>query len=202
MELNTKIMKRLFVLTFIISFNLLNAQVTAEVQQPEFNVLYSNYDNIIIPTAEGYKNVLISAPGCTVTPTTYNGKKGFKVRPGAGMRTVTISSAGKDAKGKNVSFGAHQYNVKRSPEPRVYNEFISKSSGAKIEIGLGLDCPLNANFEVVSIGINNQTIEGNVVSPEFVKNVEVGKNVALTVEIKNTLTGITKKIPSVLIITN
>ncbi len=202
MELNTKIMKKLLVLTFIMSFNLLKAQVSVEVQQPDLNVLYDYYDNKIIPTAEGFKNVTLSAPGCTVTPTTYNGKKGFKVRPGAGMRTVTISTSGKDAQGKNVSFGAHQYRVKRFPELRVYNESISKSSGAKIEIGLGLDCPLNVNYEVVSINVNDQTVFGNIISPEFVKNVEVGKNVALIIVAKNTITGNTENIVGALKITD
>ena len=180
------------------SFNLLKAQVTVEVQQPEMNVLYANYDNIIIPTAEGYKNVLISASGCTVTPTTYNGKKGFKVRPGAGMRTVTIVSSGKDAQGKNVSFGANVYKVKVFPKPQVYIESISKSSGAKIEVGLGLDCPLNLNYEVVSIGVNDQTVLGNIISPELVKNVEVGKKVALTIVSKNTITGNTETLVAAL----
>lgn len=202
MEFNIKLMKKLLVLTFILPFSFLKAQVSVEVQQPELNVLYANYHNIIIPTAEGFKNITLSAPGCRVTPTTYNGKKGYEVQPSAGMRTVTISSSGKDAQGKIVSFGTTEYKVKSFPKPFFYNESISKSSGAKIEVGLGLDCPLNANFEVVLIGINNQTIEGNIISPEFIKNVEVGKNVALTIVAKNTITGNTENILCALKITD
>lgn len=188
MELNTKIMKKLIVLTFILLFNLLKAQVSVEVQQPEFNVLYANYDNIIIPTAEGFKNVTLSAPGCSVTATTYNGKKGFKVRPENGMRTVTIVSSGKDAQGKNVSFGANEYKVKLFPKPRVYNESISKTNGAKIEVGLGLDCPLNIDFEVTKIEINNQLINGSVVSADIIKDFEVGKFTAIFITVMNTRT--------------
>jgi hypothetical protein len=169
-------------------FNMLKAQVSVGIQQPEFNVLYANYDNIIIPTAEGYKNVLISAPGCAVTPTTYNGKKGYKVKPGSGMRTVTIVSSGKDAQGKNVSFGTNEYKVKLFPKPRVYNESISKSSGAKIEVGLGLDCPLNIDFEVTKIEINNQLINGSVVSADIIKDMEVGKLTAIFITVMNTRT--------------
>jgi hypothetical protein len=196
-------MKKLLVLTFILPFSFMfKAQVSVEVQQPELNILYANYDNIIIPTAEGFKNITLSAPGCRVTPTTYNGKKGYEVQPGAGMRTVTISSSGKDAQGKIVSFGAHQYKVKVFPSPRLYNESISKTNGAKIEVGFGLECPLNIDFEVTKIEINNQFINGSVVSADIIKDLEVGKLTAIFITVMNMRTKQTDQISGSIQISN
>jgi hypothetical protein len=195
-------MKKLFVILFIIPFSFLKAQVSVVVEQPELNILYSGYNNIIIPAAEGYKDVTISAAGSTISPTTFQGKKGYIINPDPGMRIVTVSASGKDSKGKNVSFGSTQYKVKRFPQPLVYNEYISKTTGAEINVGFDLTCPIDQKFEVLSIGISDKEINGSVISPDIVKDFEIGKLIGVTISVMNSSTGSRSTINCALKITN
>jgi hypothetical protein len=181
-------MKKLLVLSLILQLDLLNAQVV--IQQPELNILYRGYDNLLIPEAEGAEENKISAVGAVVTPTTYKGRNGFLVRPQV-TKEVSILHEAK-INGEWKSFDTTFYKVKPFPIPWIMNQHISKSSGANIRAGYPEGTPIENNFEVVSMNlylIGEIAIVGSVIPPELVKTIELGKTIGGTATIRNITTG-------------
>jgi hypothetical protein len=170
---------------------------------PEFNILYKNYDNLIVPSASGVVSTSISGGGAR--PGSKNGVKGFIVRPTAG-KEVTLTLSGKDSKGKQVNFGSKKYKVKNFPPAKVLTSSISKSTGAKITAGLGPDSPINlGEYKVLSVevtGIDNGFVSGNVISAGLVSKFKVGKSVGIAAVVKNPVTGQNETIPGILKVTN
>jgi hypothetical protein len=170
---------------------------------PEFNILYKNYDNLIVPSASGVVSTTISGGGAR--PGSKNGVKGFIVRP-TGGKEVTLTLSGKDSKGKQVNFGSKKYKVKNFPPAKVLTSSVSKSTGAKITAGLGPDSPINlGEYKVLSVevtGIDNGFVSGNVISAGLISKFKVGKSVGIAAVVKNPVTGQTETIPGVLKVTN
>jgi hypothetical protein len=170
---------------------------------PEFNILYKNYDNLIVPSASGVISTTISGGGAR--PGSKNGVKGFIVRP-TGGKEVTLSLSGKDSKGKQVSFGSKTYKVKNFPPAKILTSSVSKSTGAKITAGLGPDSPINlGEYKVLSVevtGVDNGFVGGNVISAGLISKFKVGKSVGIAAVVKNPVTGQTETIPGILKVTN
>lgn len=170
---------------------------------PEFNILYKNYDNLIVPSASGVVSTTISGGGAR--PGSKNGIKGFIVRP-TGGKEVTLTLSGKDSKGKQINFGSKTYKVKNFPPARILTSSVSKSTGAKISAGLGPDSPINlGEYKVMSVevtGIDNGFVSGNVISAGLISKFKVGKSVGIAAVVKNPVTGQTETIPGVLKVTN
>jgi hypothetical protein len=188
MEFNINIMKKLLILSLILQLYFLNAQVV--IQQPELNILYRGYDNLLIPEAEGAEENKISADGAIVTPTKFKGRNGFLVRP-QGTKVVSILHEAK-INGEWKKFDTTFYKVKPFPTPCIMNQYVSKSSGANIRAGYPEGTPIENNFEVVSMNLylNGEiAIGGSVIPPELVKNIEPGKNIGGTATIRNITTG-------------
>ncbi|MFY7943658.1 MAG: hypothetical protein ACOVNZ_03715, partial [Crocinitomicaceae bacterium] len=177
------------------------ATKSGSLEMPEFNILYRGYGNKIIPSASGVLSTSISAPGCTVTPITHNGKKGFAVKPGAGTRTVAISLSGKDAKGKSVSFGSTSYTVKSFPKPAVTTKSISKGGG-RIQVALE-NSPINANFKIKSITVGDDfSGSGDVIPASALAKTKVGKSVTVVITAVNLLTNESVDLTGALKVTN
>jgi hypothetical protein len=170
---------------------------------PEFNILYKNYDNLIVPSASGVVSSSISGGGAR--PGSKNGIKGYIVRP-TGGKEVTLTLTGKDAKGKSVNFGSKTYKVKNFPPAKILTSSVSKSTGAKVTAGLGPDSPINlGEYKVLSVevtGIDNGFVSGNVISAGLISKFKVGKSVGIAAVVKNPVTGQTETIPGVLKVTN
>ncbi|NDB35053.1 MAG: hypothetical protein EB023_06835 [Flavobacteriia bacterium] len=166
------------------------APKAGSLEMPEFNILYRGYQNIIIPAASGVANPTINASGCQQGQTTYQGKKGYWVKPGNGVKTVTISLSGQDENKKSVNFGSWTYTVKKFPSPIVLNSTVSKSSGAKIKVGMSPESPLqNVKFQVFSIDAGEQTFGGDIIPATAVAKIKIGKSLGVNVTYKNLTTG-------------
>jgi hypothetical protein len=176
------------------------ASKSGSLEMPEFNILYRGYGNKIIPSASGVLSTSISAPGCTVTPITHNGKKGYSVKPGTGMKTVAISLSGKDAKGKSVSFGSTTYTVKSFPKPSIITKTISKSGG-RITVALE-NSVINANFKVNSVAVEDYSGNSDIIPASAISKIKVGKSVLVIATATNLLTGEKVEVPGGLKVTN
>lgn len=175
-------------------------------EMPEYQVLYRGYDNKIVPSASGVVTYDINVSGCAKQPFTVNGKKGYILKPGPGVKTVTVSLNGKDLKGKSVPFGSWTYNVKPFPNPEIKTSSVSKSSGAKVTVGLPADSPLKSPaFQVLAVevlGVDNGQCSGGNIPGTMVAKLKAGKNIGVNVTVKNPLTGSTVIIPGALKVTN
>jgi hypothetical protein len=180
-------MKKLFFLTTLLSFIEIKAQVHVVVQQPELNILYRGYDNVIIPEATGAEENKLSVEGASIQPTTYQGKKGYLVRP-TGIKMVSIMHEAK-INGKWVSFDTVFYTVKPFPKPEIYNQTISKSSGANIQCGLPTSAPIRRSYVVLSVDIQDQVYSGGTIPGKAVKSIKVGKQVGAAIKVKDILSG-------------
>lgn len=175
-------------------------------EMPEYLVLYQGYDNFVVPSLAGALDANLSAPGCSVTKTTRDGKKGYIVKPGAGVKSVTMSVSGKGGDGKAVKGISNTYKVKRFPQPVVKVSTISKSMGQTITAGLPGDSPLRApNFVVKSVelllGDNNPTFSANVPG-SAVQKLKVNKKIGISVVVFNPITKTTDVVSGELKITN
>ncbi len=175
------------------------APKAGSLEMPEFNVLYRGYGNVIIPSASGVVSTSISAPGCQVSPTTSNGRKGFKVTPNAGQ-SVNISLSGKDAKGKSISFGSFPYKVKSMPPAVIINETVSKAGG-KINVGMA-GSMLNVTYTVLNVKCEDFQGNGNIIPASALSKVKVGRTVGVVALVKNNATGKTEPVKGALTVTN
>jgi hypothetical protein len=175
-------------------------------EMPEYMVLYRGYDNKIVPAASGVVSFDIGVSGCGKVPTTINGKKGYILKPGAGVKSVVVTLTGKDAKGKSLPFGKWNYVVKPFPKPEIKTASVSKGSGAKVIVGLPGDSPLkDPGFQVVAVevlGVDNGQCAGQNIPGATVAKCKAGKSIGINVTVRNPLTGSTDIIPGALKVTN
>jgi gliding motility-associated protein GldM len=175
-------------------------------EMPEYLVLYQGYDNFVVPSLSGALDASLTATGCSVTKTTRDGKKGYIVKPGAGVKSVTMTVTGKGGNGKPIKGISNTYKVKRFPQPVVKVSTISKSMGQTITAGLPGDSPLRApNFVVKSVelllGDNNPTFSANVPG-SAVQKLKVNKKIGISVVVFNPITKTTDVVSGELKITN
>jgi hypothetical protein len=175
-------------------------------EMPEYLVLYQGYDNFVVPSLSGALDASLTATGCSVTKTTRDGKKGYIVKPGVGVKSVTMTVTGKGGNGKPIKGISNTYKVKRFPQPVVKVSTISKSMGQTITAGLPGDSPLRApNFVVKSVelllGDNNPTFSANVPG-SAVQKLKVNKKIGISVVVFNPITKTTDVVSGELKITN
>jgi hypothetical protein len=175
------------------------APKSGSLEMPEFSLLYRNYGNIVIPSASGSVSTSLSAPGCQVTPTTFNGRKGYKVKPTTGT-SVKLTLTGKDREGKSINYGQWTYKVTAMPNPSIQQTTISKSGG-KITVKIE-GSPLAANFTYSNVECEDYSGPGNVIPGSALAKVRAGKRVGVAVKVTNSLTGETKTVLSSLKVTN
>jgi hypothetical protein len=174
---------------------------------PEYQILYQGYDNFVVPSLSGSIDLPnLTASGCSVTRTVRDGKKGYIVKPGAGVKSVTMTVTGKGGNGKPIKGISNTYKVKRFPQPVVKVSTISKSMGQTITAGLPGDSPLRApNFVVKSVelllGDNNPTFSANVPG-SAVQKLKVNKKIGISVVVFNPITKTTDVVSGELKITN
>jgi gliding motility-associated protein GldM len=169
-------------------------------EMPEFNLLYRGYGNKIIPSASGFVSTDISAPGCSKTPITFNGRKGYAINPGRGVTSVNITLTGKDAKGKSVNIGTYQYKVKSMPKPSVNVTTISKGGG-RVTVALeGSVLVTNYTYKSIQVG-EDYSGSGNIIPASALAKIRPGKKVGIMVTVVSSLTGETYQVPGYLTVT-
>lgn len=157
------------------------APKSGALELPECNVLYMNYDNIIVPAAPGVTDMSLSGG----VATTYEGKKAFKVKPtSAGKKTLTLSGKGSD--GKNVSIGSWTYKVKEMPPPVVTTTTISKAGG-RVAVAMAGGV-LNVTYTIISGICEEQSFTGDRIPAAAVSKVRSGKPVSVILTVRNNKT--------------
>ncbi|NCA19634.1 MAG: hypothetical protein EBS86_00670, partial [Crocinitomicaceae bacterium] len=117
------------------------AAKAGSISLPELSVLYTNWDNKVVPVTAGMVSSDITVQGGTKSKKSWtaDGNKydGYYVNVSPGTRQVVLNLVGKDRTGKSVNFGSYKYKVKPFPSPLVQGGTISKGSGTKVIVGLG-----------------------------------------------------------------
>lgn len=166
---------------------------------PEMSVLYTGWDNKIVPVVAGSVSSDISVIGGTKRKTswTLDGFKydGYFVNVAAGAKKVTIQLTGKDKDGKTKNMGTFNYKVKPFPNAQVSGTTISKSTGFIANVGLGADSPFTGiKFNVTGGTVDDVPFTGKVIPGSLISKIRVGKKVG--VEIFYTKNGVQVKVPA------
>lgn len=157
---------------------------------PELSVLYTTWDNKIVPFVEGEDSLILEIEGASATPRTwwddgvYN--NGYYVNVPSGSRRVSIKLKGLNKKLDTINYGEYLYKVKPFPTPQVYGTVISKGSGTKVIVSLGADSPFTGvHFKVtggeVTVGDITTSFVGDRIYPAVVANASPGSFVFVDV---------------------
>ena len=94
------------------------------ISQPEFQVLYRDYDNQLIGAVSGYPNYkLIAKSNVTLTQTS----KGYIARPSSGQ-LAEIAIVGVTEDGTTTQIGSYNYKIRKLPKPLVFLGGIENGS--------------------------------------------------------------------------
>jgi len=166
---------------------------------PEMSILYTGWDNKIVPVVAGSVSSDINVIGGTKRKTSWNldGSKydGYFVNVSTGVKKVTIQLTGKDKDGKTKNMGTFNYKVKPFPNAQVSGTTISKSTGFIANVGLGADSPFTGiTFNVTGGTVDDVPFTGKVIPGSLISKIRVGKKVG--VEIFYTKNGVQVKVPA------
>jgi|688.fasta_scaffold72483_2 hypothetical protein len=152
---------------------------------PECNVLYMNYDNIVVPAAPGVTDLSLTGG----RPTNYNGKKAFIVRPTApGKKNLSLSGKGSD--GKSVQIGSWPYKVIELPPPVVSTSTISKAGGL---VAVKTTSSLNMTYTVLSGICDDTPFNGSSIPGSCLAKIRSGKSVSVILKVRNNKTGLMER---------
>jgi hypothetical protein len=166
------------------------ATKAGSISLPELAVLYTSWDNKVVPVTSGTVSSDITVQGGTKTKKSWtaDGQKfdGYYVNVSPGTRQVTIALNGKDRTGKSINFGSFKYKVKPFPAPLVQGGTISKASGTKVIVGLGADSPFTGvTFNVtggeITVGDVVTSFSGDRVPAAAIAKAKIGKKVSIDV---------------------
>jgi gliding motility-associated protein GldM len=152
---------------------------------PELSVLYTDWENKIVPTVVGSVRSDITVENGTKSKKSWTDKEGAKydgyyVKVNKGAKYVKIKLLGYDKDGKQKGYGTFSYKVKPFPTAQVSGGTISKSTGFIANVSLGADSPFNGvTFKVMSGFIDDQPFNGNIAPGSLVKSIRIGKKVAV-----------------------
>ncbi|MBU3659537.1 MAG: hypothetical protein FGM14_06695 [Flavobacteriales bacterium] len=166
------------------------ATKAGSISLPELAVLYTSWDNKVVPVTSGTVSSDITVQGGTKTKKSWtaDGQKfdGYYVNVAPGTRQVVIALNGKDRTGKSINFGSFKYKVKPFPAPLVQGGTISKASGTKVIVGLGADSPFTGvTFNVtggeITVGDVVTSFTGDRVPAAAIAKAKIGKKVSIDV---------------------
>ena len=166
------------------------ASKAGSISLPELAVLYTSWDNKVVPVTSGTVSSDITVQGGTKSKKSWtaDGQKfdGYYVNVSPGTRQVTIALIGKDRTGKAINFGSFKYKVKPFPTPQVQGGTISKGSGTKVIVSLGADSPFTGvNFTVtggeITVGDVTTPFSGDRVPASAIAKAKINKKVAIDV---------------------
>ena len=162
---------------------------------PEMQTFYYDYNNIIVPSASGYINPVLTSSAGTLKKQAYGTYKDAYVlrisRPSKGPVTLTLM--GKTKEGKNVLVSKESYKLRDFPDPQISNAAgkISRGQGDVIVVNLGEGFPIsNVKYTVLSwsLIINNEIVSGSgkYITSADLKKAKVGSRIVLLVKCKKT----------------
>jgi hypothetical protein len=170
------------------------------IAQPELNVLFMGYDNLIIPKIPTNEEIILDIDGATAIKASRPSEEyGYYIRPNS-SKSVSIKLSGKDKKGTIKEYGTFNYLVKDFPLAELQTLEISKVAGVKLKVGMDASSPLTANFHITGgeIILENESIifSGDIISPSLIEKAKTGTNVKIKVnyirvgneQISNTIT--------------
>lgn len=166
------------------------AAKAGSISLPELSVLYTSWDNKVVPVVAGMVSSDITVQGGTKSQKTWsadgNTYNGYYVNVSPGTRQVIITLIGKDKTGKANNFGSFKYKVKPFPSPLVQGGTISKASGTKVIVGLGADSPFTGvTFNVtggeITVGDVVTSFSGDRVPSTAIAKAKIGKKVSIDV---------------------
>jgi hypothetical protein len=162
------------------------------IAQPEYNVLYRNYENKLLFASQNGKLKDIKAVGAAMTKENMDGQIGYIVIPDQGSRKCSFITTVVGDDGVTHVDTSH-YKVRPFPQPYITNEMISKTGGGRIHVALSPDSPLNGiEYEVIAIdvfGVNGGYCSGDVIPPAFLASFRSRDRVGFMVTAKNLYTG-------------
>jgi hypothetical protein len=162
------------------------------IAQPEYNVLYRNYENKLIFASHNGQLKDVKAVGANMTEEIIDGKMGYIVIPEAGSRMCSFITTVLDKDGI-THVDTSNYTVRSFPQPHITNELISKTGGGRIHVALSPDSPLNGiEYEVIAIdvfAVDGGYCSGDVIPPAFLASFRSGDRVGFMVTAKNLYTG-------------
>jgi hypothetical protein len=155
------------------------------IAQPEFNVLFMGYDNLIIPKIPTNEEIILDIDGATAVKASRPSEEhGYYIRPNS-SKSVSIKLSGKDKKGTIKEYGTFNYIVKDFPLAELQTLEISKVAGVKLKVGMDASSPLTANFHITGgeIILENESINfiGDIISPSLIEKAKTGTNVSIKV---------------------
>lgn len=181
-----------------------DTKIQSIISQPEYRVLYRNYDNKVIVTSGSGKVTGVQAEGANLTPQKINGENGFIIRP-IGTNYSKIITTIRDENNKEHR-DTTIFKVRPFPSPIITTSAISKSAGAKINVSLPTDSFLGGiDFEVKAIellAIRDGAIDGNIIKESLLTSVKVGETIGIIVFAKNNYTGQMMTINGSLVVTD
>ena len=176
-------------------------QPNGSISLPELSIMYTGWQNKVVPIAAGVVSSSISVSGGSATKASWtdqNGSKfqGYFVTVSPGTKKVSISLSGKDKDGKSRNFGTFSYKVKPFPNAQVSGSTISKSTGFIANVSLGADSPFTGvTFNVIGGTVDDVPFNGKIVPGSAVAKVRAGKKVG--VEVFYTRNGVRSAVPAV-----
>ena len=160
---------------------------------PEMQTFYYDYDNIIVPSASGYINTVLTSSAGTLKKQAYGTyKDAYVLRiPRTSKGPVTIKLMGKTKEGKQEPLSTVQYKLKQFPKGQISNAAgtISKSKGGFVLVNLGDGFPISSvKCPVVSwtLYVNGTAITGtgNMIPSTALKKATNGSKVFLVATYK------------------
>ena len=162
-------------------------QSQGSISIPAYNVLYTNWDNFIVPVATGVVSTNVSSRGgASVVPSAKNGQKGYVVRVNGRSGSVQLALSGKDSKGNSKSFGSFRYEIKPFPRPKLNQESVSRTGNTRLRVSLGSESILgDVTFKVkryiLTVGNDDPvTVQGDIIGKAQLSKARPGRDVSIT----------------------
>jgi hypothetical protein len=168
-----------------------SAQQKIVVSQPEYRVLYRNYDNKIECLSNESDSIYIATKNPSDAQILFV-KDGFSSESYFIVRPLIQNSLILDfhtiTNGVDNIVESEEFSVKLFPNPELQNSFLSKSNVNEIEVAYPMFFPIKAEFIVlggrVIIKDTEYLYTGNRVPGSLLSKVKSGSNVLLEVTIK------------------
>lgn len=184
-------MKNFLLTSILAACNAIVIAQTANISQPEMQIVYRGYDNKIIPNIPCGQQLDLIVEGATIQKSSWTDGQGqihvgYILRVNGSARNVDVKMNGLDEKGNIVSTSIQNFHVKAFPAAQLQNDRISKTSGMRASVGLGPDCPFTGvSFEVLggSLLIENEelTFSGSLIPASYLAKVKIGKKIVVNV---------------------
>jgi hypothetical protein len=189
-------MKNFILISILAACNTIANAQTANISQPEMQIVYRGYDNKIIPNIPCGQQLDLIVEGATVQKASWTDSQGqtqvgYNLRVNGTASNVVVKMNGLDEKGNIVSTSIQTFYVKAFPATQLQNDKISKTSGMRASVGLGPDCPFTGvSFEVIGGSLTTETEElkftGSVIPASYLAKMKIGKKVVVNVNYRRT----------------